>query len=158
VGRLAAVVWITVAVLAWAYLFAPGPAPAPTQPALANRPRATEVVIEPEHLISDVPDPPPTLVAPTERAPTQLSEPTMRPLADIQQRGVVANVGALGAVLHADPAGRQTGTLRDGQQVDILETTTLKGATWTHVQADGLDGWVASRLVEPAAEASQPGG
>ncbi len=65
----------------------------------------------------------------------------------------VANTGGVGAILRADPPrGRQLAALRDGQPLDVLEHQTVQdGTEWLRVRtADGVEGWIFSRLVGPA--------
>ena len=65
----------------------------------------------------------------------------------------IANTGGLGAILRADPPrGRQVATLRDGTLLQVIEHQQLPdGSEWLHVKtADGIEGWVFSRLVASA--------
>jgi hypothetical protein len=64
----------------------------------------------------------------------------------------VANTGGLGAILREDPPrGRQVATLRDGQQLEVLERQTVDDSEWLHVRtADGTEGWLFGRLAGPA--------
>ena len=68
------------------------------------------------------------------------------------ERVRVANTGGAGAILRADPPkGRQVAGLRDGTQLEVLEHQELDGSEWLHVKtADGVEGWVFSRLVAPS--------
>ena len=63
----------------------------------------------------------------------------------------VANTGGAGAILRADPPkGPQVAGLRDGAQLEVLEHQEVDGSDWLHVKtADGVEGWVFSRLVAP---------
>jgi hypothetical protein len=63
----------------------------------------------------------------------------------------VANTGGAGAILRADPPkGPQVAGLRDGTQLEVLEHQEVDGSDWLHVKtADGVEGWVFSRLVAP---------
>jgi hypothetical protein len=70
-----------------------------------------------------------------------------------KERVKVANTGGAGAILRADPPrGRQVTGLRDGTVLQVLEHRTLDdGADWLRVKtADGLEGWVFSRLLAAA--------
>ena len=65
----------------------------------------------------------------------------------------IANTGGVGAILRADPPkGRQVAALRDGTVLQVIEHQTLAdGSEWLHVRtADGVEGWVYSRLVATA--------
>jgi hypothetical protein len=68
------------------------------------------------------------------------------------ERVKVANTGGAGAILRADPPkGRQVAGLRDGTTLQVLEHQQVDGSEWLHVRtADGVEGWVFSRLVAPA--------
>ena len=68
------------------------------------------------------------------------------------ERVKVANTGGVGAILRADPPrGRQIAALRDGQPLDVLEHQTVGDSEWLRVKtADGVEGWIFSRLVGPA--------
>ncbi len=65
------------------------------------------------------------------------------------ERVRVANTGGAGAILRADPPkGRQVAGLRDGALLQVIEHQEVDGSEWLHVKtADGVDGWVFSRLV-----------
>jgi hypothetical protein len=92
-------------------------------------------------------------------APDQNSGPPP-PAADEQtapdnqtERVKIANTSGVGAILRADPPkGRQVATLRDGTVLQVLEHQQLPdGSEWLHVKtADGVEGWVFSRLVASA--------
>jgi hypothetical protein len=65
----------------------------------------------------------------------------------------IANTGGVGAILRASPPrGQQVATLRDGTGLQVIDHQTLPdGSEWLHVQtADGVEGWVFSRLVASA--------
>jgi hypothetical protein len=68
------------------------------------------------------------------------------------ERVKVANTGGVGAILRADPPrGRQIAALRDGQPLEVIEHQTVGDSEWLHVKtADGVEGWIFSRLVGPA--------
>jgi hypothetical protein len=75
-----------------------------------------------------------------------------QPPADITERVKVANTGGAGAILRAEPPrGRQLAALRDGQVLELLERQTVGDAEWLRVKtAEGVEGWIFSRLVAPA--------
>ena len=65
----------------------------------------------------------------------------------------IANTGGIGAVLRADPPrGRQVANLREGTLLQVVDHQQLPdGSEWLHVKtADGVEGWVFSRLVASA--------
>jgi SH3 domain-containing protein len=73
--------------------------------------------------------------------------------ASAMERVKVANTGGAGAILRADPpGGRQVTGLRDGTVLQVQEHRQLDdGSEWLHVKtADGVEGWVFSRLVAAA--------
>jgi hypothetical protein len=109
--------------------------PTPAPPAAAPRPPP--------------PGPPPPLAA---SAPTPTAPPAPPASPTPREAVVVANTGALGGVLRAEPVtGRQVAAMRDGQRLDVLERTTVDGGEWVHVRtADGVEGWIAARIVAPA--------
>jgi Bacterial SH3 domain len=74
------------------------------------------------------------------------------PPSDAAESVKVANTGGLGAILRADPPrGKQLATLRDGQQLELIERQTVDDSEWLHVRtADGLEGWIFGPLVGPA--------
>jgi hypothetical protein len=67
------------------------------------------------------------------------------------ERVKVANTGGAGAILRADPPrGRQVAGLRDGTVMQVVDRQQIEGSEWLHVKtADGVEGWVFSRLVAP---------
>ena len=68
------------------------------------------------------------------------------------ERVKVANTGGVGAILRAEPPkGRQVAGLRDGTLLQVIDHQEVDGSEWLHVKtADGVEGWVFSRLVAPA--------
>jgi hypothetical protein len=67
------------------------------------------------------------------------------------ERVKVVNTGGLGVLLRADPPrGRFLQSLRDGQELEVLEHRTIDGDDWVHVRTQaGVDGWMFGRLVGP---------
>lgn len=63
----------------------------------------------------------------------------------------VANTGKLGAILRSQPPkGAPVATLRDGQQLTVIERTQVDGDEWLHVRTpEGKEGWIYGRLVGP---------
>jgi hypothetical protein len=72
---------------------------------------------------------------------------------DTTERVKVANTGGVGAILRAEPPrGRQVTGLRDGATLEVLEHRTVgESDEWLRVRsAEGVEGWIFSRLVGPA--------
>jgi Bacterial SH3 domain len=67
------------------------------------------------------------------------------------ERVKIVNTGGLGALLRADPPkGRFLQSLRDGQELDVIEHRNVDGDDWLHVRTqNGVEGWVYGRLVAP---------
>jgi hypothetical protein len=98
--------------------------------------------------------PPPTLAPPVA---TATAAPTPRPTAT-GERIIIANTGGAGAVLRSDPVtGQRVASLRDQQQLDVLERRTIPGnGDWVHVRtADGREGWVSGVVAQPVPTPSQ---
>jgi Bacterial SH3 domain len=68
------------------------------------------------------------------------------------ERVKVVNTGGLGALLRAEPPkGRFIQSLRDGQELEVLEHRDVGGEDWLRVRTQaGVEGWVFGRLVGPA--------
>jgi hypothetical protein len=113
-------------------------------PIAANQPPATPPPTQ-SPIRAPTLGPPPTLGR--AEAPPASPEP-----AQAREIVVVANTGAIGGVLRAEPvSGAQVAALREGQRLEVLDRTTRAGGEWVHVRtAEGVEGWIAARIVAPA--------
>jgi hypothetical protein len=120
---------------------------------------AVEVAnFNPKTLLAD--STPHFLPTPVAALPPEANSGPPAPAADEQsaadtqtERVKIANTGGVGAILRADPPkGRQVASLRDGTVLEVIEHQQLPdGSEWLHVKtADGVEGWVFSRLVASA--------
>jgi len=100
---------------------------------------------------------PPTLAAPEPTVTPASTEPASTPVAeqDPTEWVVIAHTGAQGGVVRAEPVtGRQVAAPRDGERLQVLGRTAVSGAEWFHVRTfQGVEGWVAARIVMPAEQA-----
>jgi hypothetical protein len=83
--------------------------------------------------------------------PAAADDPNGQAAATQAERVKVVNTGGLGALLRADPPkGRFVQSLRDGQELDVIEHRSVDGDDWLHVRTQtGVEGWVYGRLVAP---------
>ncbi|HEV7662975.1 MAG TPA: SH3 domain-containing protein [Chloroflexota bacterium] len=146
IARIVALLLILLPIGAWYFVS--------TQAKAAPSPGAQSIAtFNPRSLFADttphfLPTPVAALQAETNAGPPAPS--ASEPAAAVVERVKVANTGGVGAILRADPPkGRQVTGLRDGAVLQVIEHRQLAdGSEWLHVRtADGVEGWVFSRLV-----------
>jgi hypothetical protein len=114
--------------------------------------------LDPRSIFADstphfLPTPVAALPAEVNAGPPAPAESDQAAAAAATERVKIANTGGAGAILRADPPkGRQVSALRDGTVLQVVEHQTVSdGTEWLYVKtADGVEGWVFSRLVAPA--------
>jgi Bacterial SH3 domain len=98
-----------------------------------------------------LPTPVAVLPAETDAGPPAAASDEPAAAAAQTERVKVVNTGGLGVLLRADPPrGRFLQSLRDGQELEVIEHRTVDGDDWLHVRTQqGVEGWVFGRLVGP---------